>query len=158
MVTAGAIPAAAAAAISPSVSVPTRRRPAESSSDVESSADEHDDDEGGGAGESRKRRRSGRSLMASGNWKGRAMRLLVAALLAAWLASLLFLGTARIGITVPRNTKEVVTQINAREESMNWAVETSTTLKRRRLHRPVLIISTYYITFDNYILNRFFFN
>ncbi|KAG6482299.1 hypothetical protein ZIOFF_058930 [Zingiber officinale] len=136
MITAGAIPAAAT---SPSVSVPTRRRPAESSSDVESSADEHDDDEGGGAREHRKRRRSGRSSMAGGNWKERAMRILAAALLAAWLASLLFLGTARIGVAVavPRKTKEVVTQINAREESMNWAVETAATLKRRRLRRPI---------------------
>ncbi|XP_042423150.1 O-fucosyltransferase 19-like [Zingiber officinale] len=136
MITAGAIPAAAT---SPSVSVPTRRRPAESSSDVESSADEHDDDEGGAALEHKKRRRSGRSLMAGGNWKERAMRILAAALLAAWLASLLFLGTARIGVAVavPRKTKEVVTQINAREESMNWAVETAATLKRRRLRRPI---------------------
>lgn len=142
MITAGAIPAAAA---STSISVPTRRRPADSSSDVESSTDEHDDDEGGGARERRKRRRSARSLMAGGDWKEWATRLLAAVLLVAWLTSLIFLGTARIGVSVavPGKTKEVVTRINAREESMNWAVESTATLKSR-LGQPVLIFSTYY--------------
>lgn len=141
MIAAGAIPpsSAAAAATSPSPSVPTRRRPldpADADPSVDDHSPAHDGDPRTPAACSApfgRRRRAGR-LMA-GNWW---LTRLLAVALVALLAFALLLGTARIGGGSAREQKEeVLLHVNAHEESMGWTAENSTAVKRR-LHPPVV--------------------
>lgn len=142
MIAAGAIPpsssspssSAAAATTSPSLSVPTRRRPLDPS-DADPSVDDHSPAHDG-APFARRRRPGGR--LTAGNWW---LTRLLAVALVALLASALLLGTARIGGgggAAREQKEEVLLQINAHEESMGWTAENAAAVVKRSLHPQVV--------------------